>query len=406
MLSKLLEGIKVLEVANWVAAPSTCTILADLGAQVIKVEHPETGDPVRSIQLSATGIGAYTGGINAIFEQLNRGKQSIGINLETAGGQQAVRKLAAEADVMVTNLTPHRQVRYGLTYEDIFSVNARIIYLVLTGYGMDGPERDRSGFDYAAFWARSGIMAMLGEQGEPPVQQRPGYGDQTTSLAMTSAVGLALYERERSGKGQRIDCALLHTAMWALGLDTAATLKDRVALPRNSRKRAGNPLFNYYETKNGKWVQLVMIESERFWDGFCAALGLDDLVADPRFDTHVHRVENNLELLKIVTERFLQRTRDEWAPRLDEGRCIWAPIQTLEEVIEDPQALTNGYTTTLDHAEEGEFQLVSTPMKFQRTPAQTTDPAPELGQHTETVLLELGYTWDEISSLKDQGAII
>jgi crotonobetainyl-CoA:carnitine CoA-transferase CaiB-like acyl-CoA transferase len=308
--------------------------------------------------------------------------------------------------VVVTNLTPHRQQRYGLTYEDIIGINPRIIYLALTGYGAEGPERDRSGFDYAAFWARSGIMATLGEQGSPPVQQRPGFGDQTTSLAITSAIGMALFERERSGKGQQIDCALLHTALWANVADVVASFKDKAAMPRNDRTQAANPLFNFYETKGGKWVQLVMIQSDRFWDGFCRALELENLIADSRFDSHVARTENSADLRQIITDRFAERTLDEWAPGLDEGRCIWAPVQTLDEVIDDPQVIANEFTTTLEHPEDGEFQLVKMPMKFHRTPAEAAELAPELGQHTETVLLDLGYSWDDITRLKERGAII
>jgi len=402
----LLEGIKVLEVANWVAGPSTCAMLADMGAEVVKIEPPESGDTVRSLAINTQGVDTHTEGLNLIFQFLNRGKQSMGINLRSSKGQEVVQKLAAGCDVMVTNLTPHRQERFGLRYEDVSTLNPRIIYVALTGYGMNGPERDRSGFDYTAFWARSGIMGTLGEQDEPPVQQRPGMGDQTTSLAMTAAIGMALYERERSGKGQRIDCSLLHTGLWVIGGDVVAALRYRQAAQRNTRKKAGNPLFNFYQTGDGKWIQLVMVESERFWMGFCRAIGLEHLADDPRFDDHFHRVEHSQELFRILEERFTTRSRPEWARLLDEENCIWAPVQTLDEVVVDPQIRSNGYFSTLEHQEEGEFEIVSTPMGFQRTPAEAKTPAPELGQHTEAKLLELGYTWDDISNMKEQGAII
>ncbi len=405
-MSGLLEGIKVLEVANWVAAPSTCAMLADMGADVVKIEHPETGDAVRNIAITTGGIIPYPGGLNTAFQLLNRGKQSMGINLRHALGQEAVRKLAAQSDVMVTNLTPHRQERYGLRYEDVFSLNPRIIYVALTGYGMFGPERDRSGFDYAAFWARSGIMGTLGEHDEPPVQQRPGMGDQTTSLAMTAAIGMALYERERSGEGQRIDCSLLHTGLWVIGNDAVAALRERRATQRNRRHQAGNPLFNFYQAADGKWMQLVMIESERFWQGFCRAMSLESLVDDPRFDNHFRRIDNSEELIRIVRERFSTRTRADWAARLDAESCIWAPVQTLDDVAVDPQVRSNGYTATLEHHEEGTFEVIGAPMGFQRTPANARAPAPELGQHTESKLLELGYDWDDIAAMKEQGAII
>ena len=349
-MSGPLEGVKVLEVANWVAAPGACAMLADLGAEVTKIEHPETGDPIRSVRVSTLGIESHGGGLNGTFELLNRGKQSVAINLSSPRGQEVVQKLAAGSDVFVTNLTPHRQGRYGLRYEDVSALNSRIIYVIVTGYGMNGPERDRSGFDYAAFWARSGIMATLSEQDDAPVEQRPGMGDQTTSLAIATAVNVALYERERSGQGQRIDCSLLHTALWVLGADVTAALRERRAPRRYSRREVPNALRNHYRAGDGKWLQLVMIESERFWEGFCRALGLENLATDPRFDSHADRSESNRELIAILDERFSTRTRDEWARRLDEAGCIWAPVQTLDEVIVDPQVHANGYTATLNVA--------------------------------------------------------
>ena len=401
-----LEGLKVLEVANWLAGPSACAILADMGAEVVKIEHPETGDPVRGVDVSSQGVVQYSSGINSLFELLNRGKQSVAVNLENPQGQEIVHKLAARSDVVVTNLTPHRQERYKLRYEDLSALNPRTIYVSLTGYGTEGPDRDRSGFDYAAFWARSGIMASLGEADGPPTQQRPGMGDQTTSLALTAAVGIALYERERSGKGQRIDCSLLHTGLWVIGPDVMAALKVQQPVDRVSRKDVGNPLFNFYRAADGRWLQLVMIESERFWNGFCRALGLEELANDPAFASHADRVRNSRRLVVIIEDRFASESFEHWAAKLDEQRSIWAPIQTLDQVVNDPQVQANGYTATLTHADEGEFDILTWPVKYGRTPGKPTAAAPELGQHTETTLLELGYTWDDMIMLKEQGAII
>ena len=401
-----LAGIKVLEVSNWVAAPSACAILAELGAEVVKIEHPQTGDPVRSINISSEGVVPYSGGLNVAFQQLNRDKSSVAVNLEQAQGQEVVQRLAARSDVLITNLLPRRQERYGLRYEDVSSLNPRIIYLALSGYGAEGPERDRLGFDYAAFWSRSGIMGSLGEPGSPPVQQRPGTGDQTTSLILAAAIGIALYEREQSGKGQRIDCSLLHTGLWVMGPDMAAALQSGEAAKRISRTEVRNPIFNFYQTGDGAWIQLVMIESERFWPGFCRALGLPDLVLDPRFDNHAHRIEHRQELIRTLDQRFATKSREEWGRLLDAEGCIWAPVQTLDQVVNDPQLHANGYAATLRHDEHGDFRVVSAPIKFQRTPGQVRRAAPELGQDTEAVLLESGYSWDDIQALKDAGAII
>ena len=217
---------------------------------------------------------------------------------------------------------------------------------------------------------------------------------------------MALYERERSGKGQRIDCSLLHTGMWVIGCDIMAALKTQKPVERVSRKNVGNPLFNFYQTADGKWLQLVMIESERFWNGFCQALGMEEFANDTRYESHVSRIQNSKELVEIIENRFALESFGHWTERLDEQRCIWAPVQTLDQVVDDPQVHANGYTTTLTHAEEGDFKILTAPMKYERTPGKPTSAAPELGQDTETTLLELGYTWDDVIALKDEGAII
>ena len=402
-----LEGIKVLEVANWVAAPAACAMLADLGAHVVKVEHPQTGDPVRGIDVTPAGIVADTPDLNPSFEHLNRGKKSLGINLADPDAQKIVRKLAAEVDVFVTNLVPERQERYGLRYEDVHGTNSRLIYVALTGYGTDGPERDRLGFDYAAFWARSGIMASIGEEGSPPVQQRPGMGDHATSLAITSAIGMSLFERERSGLGQRIECSLLHTALWVLGMDVSAALDHRQPVQRHSRTGTPNPLSNYYEASDGRWIQFVMFDSQRFWPGFCRALELNPLVSDSRFATQENRTANSRDLISLIAERISSRTLIDWGPRFDQENCIWAPVQTVDEIAADPQVRANDYIAQLRREDSDDsFGVVAMPAKLERTPGVATTAAPALGEHTEVQLLELGYTWDQIADLKTNGAII
>ena len=404
-MTGMLDGIKVLEVANWVAAPSACAMLADLGADVVKIEHPDTGDPVRGIAMDHSGVIQYTGGVNTIFELLNRGKKSLAVDLSSSEGQDIVRKLAAQVDILVTNLTPGRQERYGLRYEDVSKTNPRIVYLALTGYGPEGPDRDRSGFDYAAFWARSGIMGSLGEPDSPPIQQRPGMGDQTTSFAITAAIALSLYERERSGAGQRIDCSLLNTGLWVIGADVMAALQSGRSPDHVSRAEVGNPLYNYYQCADGKWIQMVMIESERFWEGFCRATRLEDLRGDTRFAGHADRIQNSRELISILDALFLTKPRAEWAKLLDAANCIWAPVQTLDEVIDDPQLSANNYIDTMSNAEGGEFRILKTPMQFSRTPAQIRGVAPELGEQGDQILLDLGYNWDDIIGLKEKNTV-
>ena len=405
-MSRLLEGIRVLELGSFVAVPAAGTILADLGAEVVKVEHPVTGDPGRGFDVNPKGVITHEGGLNISFELLNRGKKSIAVDLTSLSGQEIIHRLANHFDIVVTNLTPHRQERYRVRYEDLSTVNEGLIYVVLTGYGMEGPEKNRSGFDYAAFWARSGLMGMLGQVGTPPVQERPAMGDLTTALSLTTAVGMALFERSRSGKGQLIETSLLHTGMWVMGTDLVVALKDREPVRRNLRTDVINPIFNFYEAKDGKWMQLVMVHGDKYWPRFCRALGIEELIDDPRFDSLKKRSENNVELIDLLDQRFAEKTRDEWAGQLDGEGCMWGPIQTLDEVIADPQAAANGYFLDILHPSEGGFRLVSPPLKFYRTPGETPNAAPEFGQHTEEQLLSVGYTWDEIAGLRDEGAIV
>jgi len=406
-MTGILKGIKVLEIANWVAAPSACSMLADLGAEVVKIEHPETGDPVRSIEVTPDGIiTKYTDDENTSFEQLNRGKKSIGINLAHKSGQLIVQKLAAEVDILVTNLVPERQGKYKLRYEDVQETNPKLIYVTLTGYGVKGEEKDRLGFDYAAFWARSGIMSSIGNSVGPPAQQRPGMGDQVTSLSLTTAIGLALFDREKTGKGQKIECSLLQTGLWVLGLDFAAAKKHKAPVKRHSHNTANNPLSNYYKTKNEKWIQLVMFDSDRFWPGFCKAMDIQNLGEPSNHHTASGRKENSEALIKDLQEKFASQPIEFWGDRLDQENCIWAPIQTLDEVIVDPQIEANEYTSIIKDSHENSVEVLNIPIKFNGASINPLIGAPVLGQDTETKLLEIGFSWEDISKFKDQGAII
>ena len=406
-MSELLKGIKVLEIANWVAAPSACSILADLGAEVTKIEHPETGDPVRSIDVTPDGIiTSESDDENTSFEQLNRGKKSVGINLGNTYGQEIVRKLVEDVDIVVTNLVPERQAKYHLTYEDCLTANPQIIYVALTGYGTKGEERDRLGFDYAAFWARSGIMGSIGNEGESPAQQRPGMGDQVTSLALTTSISLALLDKERTGKGKKIECSLLHSGLWVLGLDFAAAMRHKKAVKKHSPKHTNNPLSNFYRTKDLKWIQLVMFDSDRFWPGFCNALGIENLGAQFGSETAMDRAKNSTELIQELTEIFLSKSLAEWGAKLDEEGCIWAPVQTLDESIMDPQIKANDYTSTIENSYQTEIEIIKVPFKISGEDINPISGAPILGQHTEEKLLQAGYSWEQIGQFKEEGAII
>jgi formyl-CoA transferase len=396
-----LAGIRILEVANWLAAPAGCALLADAGADVIKVETPN-GEPYR----------AYRGGgavgelpFNPFFELDNRGKRGITLNLEKPATRDVIYRLVERSDVFVTNLLPKRRERYGLTYEELMRHRPDLIFVSVTGYGSSGPDRDRPGYDYAAFWARSGIMNLLGEPDSPPPPQRPGMGDHTTALAVSGAVSLALFHRERTGEGQQIDVSLNNTGIWVLGIDVQTVLSTGHENERVSRRTVPNPIWNSYQTADGRWIQLVMLVADAYWPGFCRAIDHPGLEEDSRFASMAMRTENREELIALLDDIFAQRTLDEWTQRLDAEGCIWAPAQTLNEVINHPHTQARRAFTEIEHPTHGRIQLVDTPVKFSRSRVRARSPAPELGQHTEEVLLEAGYTWDDIGSLRADGVL-
>lgn len=396
-----LAGVKVIEVANWAAAPSGCALLADFGAEVLKIEPPE-GEPLRGYQPRAIG---YQTSINFAFELFNRGKKGMTLNLEHPKAQEVIYRLVKGADVFVTNLLPHRRERYGLTYQALAQQRSDLIYLSLTGYGSWGPDRDRPGYDYAAFWARTGMMALLGEPDDRPPIQRPAMGDQTAALLIAGSVAIALLDRQRTGRGQEIDVSLHNTGLWVLAMDVQAALVTGRDIPKISRSSVPNPLWNGYLTKDGRWLMLVMIVSDMYWPGFCRALEREDLEKDPRFATFEDRYNHREELIALLDQVFAQRTLAEWTSALDEHGCIWAPAQSVGEAVRDPQSRARGAFTKVNHPELGEIELVDTPVKFGKSRVGARGPAPELGQHTEEVLLEAGYGWDEIVQLREDGAI-
>ena len=392
-----LDGVRVLEVANWLAAPAGCALLADFGADVVKVEPPR-GDPYR-------GYGGVQTGFNYFFELDNRGKRGMTLDLDKADAREVLYRLLPETDVFVTNLLAGRRERYGLTYEVLSKHRPDLIFVSVTGYGSEGPDRDRPGYDYAAYWARTGIMGMMGEPDSAPPAQRPGMGDHTTAMLVAGSTAMALLHRQKTGEGQQVDVSLHNTGLWVLGVDVQLALASKINMPRVSRKAVPNPLWNTYETKDGRWIMCVMLVADTYWPKFCKALAREDLRDDERFSSFAGRGMNNQALIGILDEIFATQTLEEWRPRLDAEGLIWAPAQTLTEAINDPQAQARQPFVEIDHPTQGPIRLIDTPAKFSRSKVGIRGPAPELGQNTEEVLLAAGYDWEEISQLRTDGVI-
>ena len=395
-----LTGVRVLEVANFVAAPGCAALLADMGAEVIKVESP-TGDPIR--HLSWPDFGPDLAG--HAFQVDNHGKRSVTASLDRPEGAEVVRRLAERVDILITNLTPPRAARYGLTYAVLAERNPRLIYAGLTGLGTEGAERERLGFDVTTFWARSGFLSVLANTtGEPPFPS-PGTGDHVTATMMTSGILAALYERERSGRGQELRFSLLHAGMWVLGYELTMALAARKDPPAWDRATRPNPLANPYRCADGRWLILLINPPDRYWPAFCAAIGRPDLLDDPRSNSFAARQEYSREVVGILDAVFASAPRDDWGRRLDAHGLIWGPVQSRLDVLDDEQARANGAFAAIAHPNLGPVEIVAPPLQFGSGEVRVRGPAPELGQHTEEVLLELGYAWEEIAALRDAGAL-
>ena len=397
-----LAGVRVLEVANYLAVPSAGALMADMGAAVIKVEPPN-GDPFRYVLRSEEFNFDFP--ISYAFELDNRGKQSMALDLNKEESIEVMQRLAKEADVFITNLLPHRRKRYKLRYKDLSSRNPRLVYLACCGYGPVGPEKDRLAFDRTAFWARSGMMSLFSRPGQPPLELRSGVGDHTASPLLVAGVLAALLARERSGKGQEVVTSLLNVGLWAIGADVQRTMAAGQEPQLYPRSETVNPLQNTYHTSDGRWIYLSMLHTDINWVKLCKAFGYSRLSTDPRYRTIENRQTWSKELVAKLDEIFSTKSLKELAPSLDANGITWAPMQSLSEAIDDPHVRANELFTTLEHPNHGPYETLDTPIHFSDSEVGARAAAPEVGQHTEEILLELGYTWKDISKLRNSGAI-
>ncbi|MFC2038975.1 CaiB/BaiF CoA transferase family protein [Chloroflexota bacterium] len=406
-MSGVLEGLKVVAMEHMEAVPVATLWMADWGADVLKIE-PLTGDMFRGLQ-SAHGTSTDMKGENApvkwTFQLINRNKRSMALNLKSEQGREVLYKLVENADVFMSNYTADALKNLKADYAHMRKVNPKIVYATISGYGSAGPDKDERGFDHAAGWARTGMQYMIGEPGSAPPRLPGGTIDRGVAAPHALAgVLAALYHRDRTGEGQEIEVSLFHSGVWAIALPIQSALVG-TPMPKDDRNKSANPLYTVYRTKDDRWFQMSMIQPDPFWPGFCRALEKPELENDPRFESMKKRDENREELIRIVDEVMATKTMAEWDPRFREAKLIYARVQNSTEVINDPQALANNFYVDLPHP-QGTFKVVATPVKFNQNPAEVTAPAPELGQHTELALLDIGYDWEQIAKLKEDGAIL
>ncbi len=399
-----LGGVRVIEIASWMAAPSGAAVLADLGAEVIKVE-PLGGDPMRRMNRQPKVADQPDRPlVDEAFVVDNRGKRSIAVDLVDPRGAEVVRRLVGDAHVLVTNLLPRRQARFGLDPDTLLAIRPGLVHATLTGYGTTGPDAWRPGYDVTAFFGRAGLSHSLIEADGPPPQPRPAQGDHTTGLALVAAVLAALRVAERTGEGQLVEVSLFATAAWTMATDLAPVLVDGRQPSARSRHQLISPLANRFPCGDGRWVVFNMPEP-RWWPIFCAAVDRPDLATDERYATPKGRFDHMAELVDAVDEALSARSREEWAPTFDEHGLIWGPVQTLAELAADPQAAAAGLWDEIEHPEVGALPTVAVPMQIRGAEVGARGPAPAIGEHTRQVLTDAGLDDDVVASLLAEGVL-
>ncbi|HEY32464.1 MAG TPA: CoA transferase [Dehalococcoidia bacterium] len=399
-----LEGIKVMETASVYAGPMAGRLLADWGAEVVHIEHPVRGDIARS-ESSKRGGKIIQSDINYRLENYNRNKRSITLDLSLEGGRKVLYKLLETADVFISNFRPREIKAYGLEYETLNRLNPGIIRANISGYGRKGPDSDLPGYEFTSYFPRTGMLHVLQTPGGGPGLPPYGLGDNVAAMALACGIMTSLFIRERTGIGQEVDVSLFQAGVYALSLDIAGSLVTGQDRRQVETRDVANPLVSPYRTRDERWLYLGVSQPDLYWSRFCRAIGREDLENDPRFATFDLRIENHVDLSHILEEVFQGRTLEEWKVPLNDAGLPWAPVQNLPETAADPQARANDFYVAYDHPTYGRIEGVANPIQLGRTTAGVTRPAPELGQHTEEVLLEHGYTWEDIERLKQQGVI-
>jgi len=393
-----MEGVKVVEVGQWVAGPAAAAMLGDWGADVVKIEPPD-GDPFRGL-LSALGPG-----ISPPFELDNRNKRSVALNLGREEGREIAAQLVDGADVFVTNVRPGALARAGLDFTTVSARNPRLVYAHVNGYGLKGADADRAAYDVGAFWSRAGVAAALTPEGMPLPYQRGGMGDHMAGLAAAGAVSAALFARERSGEGQLVSVSLLRIGMYMLGWDISMSLRLGYPTVPIAVGAPPNPLITAYEAGDGKRFWMLGLQGDRHWPDVLRAVERPEWADDERFSSIMARFQNAAELVDGLNAIFATRSLAEWGPILDREDVWWAPVQHAHETIDDPLARAAGGFVTVPVEGGDPVEMVASPVDFGGTPWAPRSMPPEFAQHTEEVLLELGHDWDRIIELKELGAI-
>ena len=404
-MTAVLQGVRILEVAEHTFVPASSALLADWGAEVIKIEHVQRGDAMRG--LAVTGVAAVPSDVHALLEHSNRGKRSLALDLTSPEGLDILYQLVATSDVFLTNKLPRVRAKLKIGVDEIRAHNPAIIYVRGTGQGERGPDADKGSYDSLAFWARAGVAvgATRPEYDLVPVPPAPGFGDSIGGMTIAGGIMGALFHRERTGEATIVDVSLLGVGLWAMGQAMALSLVLGVPWTAPPAERIGlNPLSRYYETKDDRVLSFTCLQAAQYWGGLCETVGRPELATDPRFADHASLMANAIEAGQVLAEVFASATLAEWRVRLADFEGQWAVVQDTLEAAVDPQTVANGYLQDCATAAGVPFQLVAAPVQYDEEPAPTNR-APEFNEHGDAILAELGLDWDTIVDLKVRGVV-
>lgn len=396
-----LSDIRILDVASFIAAPVAATVLGDYGADVIKVEPPGEGDPNRTIAVVASGYPKSA--VNYPWHLDSRGKRSLVIDLKNAQARAVFDRLIATADVLITNYPLAARRRLKLDYDDVAKVNPRLIYASFTGYGESGPDADQVGFDTTAYFARSGIMDGARYDDAVPAVTMPAQGDRAAGMALAAAIMIALWNRERTGKGTKVSSSLFANGIWANGNVVQAALVNAPLPKRPPPDRPRSALSNVYRAKDDRWFQLTLVREDRDWPGVCRAIEREDLTTDPRFADLPLRRSNGAALASVLSEIFATRDFAEWRERLKRHTIPFAAISRAEDLVDDEQAVAAGAIVAAANSEMP--RTLAAPFSLMDVPLSPPGPGPALGAHSEEILREAGVSSEEIAALRASGAL-
>ena len=396
----MFSGVRIVELAQYVFVPGASVLLVDQGAEVIKIETPGHGDPYRTLKV---GDGREVGSLNLAMEQNNRGKKSIALDLKSEEGREALLKLIETADVFITSLRPKALKSLRLDVDDLRKRNSKLIYARGNGLGFKGREADKAGFDSSCFWARGGFSHALTIPGNKPTPSRPALGDHSASISLAFAIASALYKRAMTGEPTVVETSLLQTAVWILSSDvTYSQAPGYSTHPKDGNGGSRYPLLTAYKTRDGRLLQLMLLDPRPHWGPLCRILGIAELENDPRFADNAARMTNAQDLVDIIGEKIGARDWAEWKPVFDAWDAPWELIQTIEEVASDPQVAANEMIFHID-VDGQEVRLVSGPATFDGHAAPIDfRGSPGMGEHTEALLTEVGYSPEAIGDLLER----